>query len=144
MKYRLGFVNGYRDFCINGFAFKDLLYKNDYAKQLFEMPEFMRILVECLGCNNIGNDFMNNSHYYCYEYKLPIDKVIFDGHEEYTKHQKQIHLICCVLERIMYYQTTEQFYLNDNENPILRLEDIDTISKEMFLNREQITYDMLQ
>lgn len=144
MKVRFGYYKGREDFCFNGFAFKDRLYKNDYARQLYGVPEFLSGLVECLGCQKVEEDFMENSDYYCYEYKLPFEKVMFDDHDSYSLHQKQIYLLRCVFERLMDYQCSDPRYLFDHDNPILRLGDYDTIPEEMFVTKELVTLDMLR
>ena len=68
MKWRLGYYNGREDFCFNGFAFKDLLYRNNYARALSGVPEFLGQLVECLQCREVEWKYMENSEYFCYEY----------------------------------------------------------------------------
>lgn len=87
---------------------------------------------------------MENSDYYCYEYKLPFEKVMFDDHDSYSLHQKQIYLLRCVFERLMDYQCSDPRYLFDHDNPILRLGDYDTIPEEMFVTKELVTLDMLR
>lgn len=143
MKLRLGYYEGREDFCFNGFALKDLLYKNDYARNLSGVPEFLGQLIECLGCKSLGNYYMKNSKYYCYEYKVPIDIVIFDGKDEYHLLQKQHHLIRCVLDRIIEYRTQNIRFIFDHDNPILRLPDDYTLPSNYFIEKEEITSDML-
>jgi len=142
MKSRLGYL-AIKDFCFNGFAFKDLLYKNLYAQRLSGVPEFVGGLIECLGCRELGHYFMSNSAYYCYEYRIPIDRVIFDGHNLNSTDLKQRHLIRCVLERLSYYADTDIRNMRDYKNPILRLSDDDILPSNYFVKKERITVDPL-
>ena len=144
MKVRLGYYKGREDYCFNGFALKDLLYKNNYARQLFDMPEFLGQLINCLGCKSVGSYYMEHSDYYCYEYKIPMNIVVFDGKDEYTLNQKQFYLIKCILKRLVDYQTNDVRFIFDHDNPILRLPDNYIVPSEYFVNKEKITYDMLR
>lgn len=143
MKSRLGYL-AIKDFCFNGFAFKDLLYKNLYAQRLSGVPEFVGGLIECLGCRELGHYFMSNSAYYCYEYRIPIDRVIFDGHNLNSTDLKQRHLIRCVLERLSDYADTDIRNMRDYKNPILRLSDDDILPSNYFVKKERITVEMLE
>ena len=145
IKYRLGNYNGQGDYCLNGFAFKDLLYKNDYARYLSKGPELLQKLIDCLECEAMGNDFMKNSSYYCYEYRVPIDRVLFDEHDEYSRSQKQRYIVCCVCRRLLRYsKILSTRYMYDDGNPILRLGDHDILPAEFFVQKEYITEDMLR
>lgn len=143
MKARLGYYKGREDYCFNGFAFKDLLYKNSYARELYGMPEFLGQLTECLQCKALDKYYMENSTYYCYEYKLPLSMVMFDDHDTYSDSLKQKYLISCVLQRLYQYQTSNPRYMFDHDNPILRLPDDYTIPSNYYVGREMITLDML-
>ena len=138
MKRRLGHCPGHEDYCFNGFAFKDLLCHNAYYDRLCNMPEFLEGLIKCLGCKEVGENYKNNSMYYCYEYKIPLKYVIFDGYEKYSHHQKQIHLLYCVLQRIAHYQERNARDMSDRDNPILRLGDSDTVPARYCIGKERI------
>lgn len=143
MQSRLGYYKGREDYCFNGFAFKDLIYKNNYARELSGVPEFVGQLIECLDCKNLGYDYMKNSTYYCYEYSIPLDFVVFDDNEKYSLHQKQRYLIRCVLQRLYEYQTNNINYMSDHDNPVLRLGDYFNVPSQYYVSREEITSDML-
>ena len=143
MKVRLGYYKGREDYCFNGFAFKDLLYKNDYARNLFAVPEFVGQLIECLGCRSLEKEYEENSAYYCYEYRIPFELVMFDEHPNYSHSQKQRYLIRCVLQRLAQYQTRNLRNMFDHDNPILRLGDDYTVPSQYYVAREEITLDML-
>lgn len=143
MKSRLGYFKGREDYCFNGFAFKDLLYKNQYARILYGVPEIIGQLTECLGCRNVDSEYMENSDYYCFEYKVPIDRVKFDDHDDYSRSRKQWYIVYCVLERLHQYRTSNIKYMYDDDNPILRLDDHDILPSEFFIQKELITWDML-
>lgn len=144
MKVRLGYYKGREDYCFNGFAFKDLLYKNSYFRELYRMPEFLGQLIECLDCKKVGNYYMEHSDFFCYEYKLPLEIVMFDEHEKFSLSQKQHYLIRCVLQRLAQYQTSNLQYNYDHSNPILRLADDFTVPAEYYVNKEKISYNMLK
>ncbi len=144
MKSRLGYFTGREDYCFNGFAFKDLIYKNIYARLLFNLPEFLQQLIACLGCESIEKEYMKNSSYFCYEYKIPLELVIFDGKETYSYEQKQKYLLRCTLLRIAQYQNSDKRDIIDPDNPILRLDDNYTVPAEFYVDREEVTADMLQ
>lgn len=143
MKSRLGYFRGREDFCFNGFAMKDLLYKNSYARELSGVPEFLGQLIECLQCESVGWAYMENSEYFCYEYKLPLSIVLFDEHDNYSYSMKQQYLLRCVLQRLYQYQTSNLRFMYDHDNPILRLADDYTIPTEYYVGREKITSEML-
>ena len=130
MKSRLGYFKGREDFCFNGFAMKDLLYRNSYARELSGVPEFLGQLIECLQCSNVGRKYMDESDYYCYEYRLPLSIVMFDDHDDYSDALKQRYLLRCVLQRIYQYQISNPRFMYDHDNPILRLADDYTIPSE--------------
>ncbi len=144
MKSRLGYFKGREDFCFNGFAMKDLLYRNSYARELSGVPEFLGQLIVCLKCESVGWKYMENSEYYCYEYKLPISVVMFDDHDSYADALKQRYLLRCVLQRLYQYQTSSINFMYDHDNPILRLADDYTIPSEYYVGREIITSEMLR
>lgn len=143
MKSRLGYFKGREDFCFNGFAMKDLLYKNNYARELFEIPEFLGQLIDCLRCVDVGHKYMENSEYFCYEYKLPVSVIIFDGYDCYSDVMKQKYLLRCVLQRLNQYLTQKPKYIFDDDNPILRLADNYTIPSQYYVGKEKITIEML-
>ena len=144
MKVRLGYYKGREDFCFNGFAFKDLLYRNNYARELSGVPEFLGQLVECLQCKSVGWKYMENSDYYCYEYKLPLSVVLFDDHDQYSDSLKKRHLLRCILQRLHQYQISSLKYMYDHDNPVLRLADDYTIPSQYYVGREKITAEMLR
>ncbi|MDO4800586.1 MAG: hypothetical protein Q4A15_00325 [Prevotellaceae bacterium] len=143
MKSRLGYFKGREDFCFNGFAMKDLLYRNDYARALQFTPEFLENLTACLKCENVARKYMERSEYFCYEYKLPISAVMFDDHDKYSDTLKQRYLLSCVLQRIYQYQTSKLKSMTDIDNPILRLPDDYTIPSKYYIGREKIESEML-
>lgn len=143
MKLRLGYFKGREDFCFNGFAMKDLLYKNSYAMNLSGVPEFLGQLIECLQCESVGHKYMENSEYFCYEYKLPISIVVFDDYEHYSITSKQRYLLRCVLQRLYQYKISNPKFMYDHDNPILRLADDYTIPSKYYVGKEKITTEML-
>lgn len=143
MKKRLGLFAGHEDYCFNGLAFHDLITKNDYAKYLYCSPEFLSNLATCLNNKSIISEYFQNSKYFCYEYKLPMNEIIFDSDSEYANDQKSYYFIRCVLLRLIEYYGTNSRYMFDDNNPILRLPDNVNMSPQYYLGREEITRDMI-
>ncbi len=57
---------------------KDLLYRNNYVRELYDIPEFIGVLATFLKNKRIGTDYFQNSKYYCFEYCALIKKILFD------------------------------------------------------------------
>ena len=123
---------------------KDLLYKNNYARELSDVPEFMGVLASFLKRRDIGTDYYENSTYYCFEYCTPLEKVLFDSDENLSYEEKQRYLLNQVLHRLYDYSVSELRYMFDHDNPIIRLKDNDTMDEEHFISIEEITEDMLR
>ena len=147
LRRRLGYISGLEDFCINGFAFRDLLMKNHYARDLSVCPELLQCVVSFLSpeglAEDLKNDYMKKSNYYCFTYKLPLDRVLFDGEEILDVVGKRLDLLTKVAYRLYQY-TGESRYLSDEDNPILRLNDDDIAPVDCLLSAEIITPDMIE
>lgn len=48
-----------------------------YARELYDVPEFIGFLATILRNRTIGTEYFQNSKYYCLEYLVPIEKVYF-------------------------------------------------------------------
>lgn len=144
LRARLGYNKGREDYCFNGFAFKDLLYRNAYARELEDVPEFVGTLATFLQNKMIGTDYYHNSTYYCYEYRVPLEKIMFDDNEKLQLNEKRQYLLYQVIYRLYEYAGTSIRYMFDHDNPILRLADTDTMEPQFFAVKEVITDDMLQ
>ena len=122
----MGYNSGREDYCFNGFAFKDLLYKNSYARELEDVPEFIGVLATFLKDRTIGTDYYEQSTYYCYEYLIPIE------------------IAYQVIHRLHDYHYSNSKYMYDNDNPILRLGDFCTMDAKYFVKKEIVTTEMLR
>lgn len=143
LRWRLGHNANRIDFCINGFLLKDLLYRNSYARELYDVPEFIGVLATFLKRRDIGTDYFDNSKYYCFEYCLPLVKVMFDEKDSLAEEQKVKYLLNQILNRLYEYHTHDIRYMFDHENPIIRLTDNDTMDEQYYISKEEITWDML-
>ena len=143
LRWRLGYVPERIDFCFNGFMLKDLLYRNNYARELYDVPEFIGVLATFLKRRDIGTDYFDNSKYYCFEYCLPLEKVMFDERDNLTEDEKKKYLLNQVLNRLYEYHTHDIRYMFDHENPMIRLTDSDTMEEKYYIGKEERTYDML-
>ena len=144
LRARLGYNKGREDYCFNGFAFKDLLYRNAYARELEDVPEFIGTLATFLQNRMIGTDYYQNSTYYCYEYRVPLERIMFDDNDKLQIDEKRQHLLYQVIYRLYEYAGTNIRYMFDHDNPILRLADADTMEPQFFVGKEKITVDMLK
>lgn len=143
LRSRLGYNSGREDFCFNGFAFRDLLMKNEYIQRLRCCPEILGPLERYLLVEDLAKDYEKKSEYYCLMYKFPIERVIFDGIDNLTVKKKQLHLLNQVAFRLYQYSGDSQ-YLCDRDNPILRLKDDENASLDCLLSTEIITNDMIK
>ncbi|MCR1956362.1 hypothetical protein [Thomasclavelia ramosa] len=144
LKSRLGHNKINQDFCLNGFAFKDCLYKNDYARSLSNVPEFINQLAQFLDYDQISFDYYQNSTYYCFEYCIPLNNVIYDGNEYLSLEQKQTYLLRKVFFRLFDYFSSNSSYMYDHDNLILRLKDNENMLDEYYRSKEVINDDMLK
>ncbi len=143
LRSRLGYNSGREDFCINGFAFRDLLMKNHYTRQLQGCPEILECIERHLRTQGLVKDYEEKSEYYCFTYRFPIERVIFDGKDGLTVEEKQLHLLNQVAYRLYEYSGDSR-YLYDLNNPILRLKDDDNASVEYLESIEVVTPDMIE
>ena len=144
LRRRLGHNENRIDFCFNGFLLKDLLYRNNYASALYDVPEFIGVLAEFLKRKDIGTDYFDNSKYYCFEYCVPLEKIMFDDNEKLSIEEKAIYLLNQVLNRLYEYFSSDIRYMFDHDNPIIRLADTDMMDEKDFMSKEEITWDMLR
>ena len=138
MKSRLGYYKGRQDFCINGFGLKEYLCKNQYYSILKDAPEFISQIGECLNIDGIVEDYRDNSSFYCYVYRIPIELIIFDGYDDYTIADKQEHIVKCALFRLQQVINNESDFIIEYDNPVIRLKDNYTIPDKYCVTKEQI------
>ncbi len=143
LRLRLGY-NSRIDHCINGFALKDLIYKNDYTRSLWFGPEFIQILARFLHNHEIDRDYCNNSKFYCYEYCIPKSQIIFDDNQELLDREKTKYLVTRILHREYDYYDSDPQYLFDHNNSVLRLSDDTNLSNSMLLSKHEITNEMIE
>jgi len=143
LRSRLGYNLGREDFCVNGFAFRDLLMKNQYTAQLQGCPEILRCLERYLRIKGLVKGYAEKSKYYCFMYRFPMGCVIFDGKDDLTVKEKQLYLLNRVAYRLYQYSGYSR-YLYDDDNPILRIKDDDNASAEYLVSTEIITPDMIE
>lgn len=143
LRSRLGYSIGQEDFCINGFAFRDLLMKNQYTRELQDCPEILRSLAKHLRIEGLVKEYAEKSEYFCFKYKFPIERVIFDGKDDLSVEDKQLYLLNQVAYRLYQYSGDSR-YLFDHDNPILRLRDSDNAPIDFLVSTEIITSDMIE
>jgi len=145
LRSRLGYNIGRKDFCFNGFAFKDLLYKNNYTKSLYRGPEFIQTLSTFLKRPDIYHDYLIKSTYYCFKYCVPLELVLFDKNDKLCQNKKSTYFLKQLLKRLFkYHNDSESKYMFDHDNSILRLPDNANMSKQHYCGKEVITSEMLR
>ena len=92
---------------------------------------------------DIGTDFFENSRYYCLEYRIPLERIMFDDDEKLETEKKARYLLNQILNRLYEYHTSNIRYMFDHDNPIIRLTDSDTMDEKYYVSKEEITWDML-
>ncbi|WP_271714822.1 hypothetical protein [Anaeromicropila herbilytica] len=144
LRSRLGYNIGREDFCFNGFAFKDLVYKNTYAHSLYHGPEFITQLSAFLKRPDIAQDYFANSTYYCFEYCAPLEFVLFDNADKLNQDEKVHYFLTQLINRLFEYFNTNPKYMFDHDNLVLRLLDNANMPIEYYCGREIITTEMLR
>lgn len=142
LRSRFGYNNGRGDFCFNGFAMRDLLMKNQYAKWLEHGPEFLINLSRYLKNDVIVNDFVKESTYFCYKLIIPIEQIIFDGSEELDNEEKEMYLIKRICYRLLMH-TDNGKDLSDEGNPIIRVAENAILPAAYVIGNEIITPEMI-
>lgn len=137
LRGRLGYDKDYSDYCVNGFALKDQLIKNDYTNILSRCPEFIRILSKYLKNDDICIDYYNNSKYYCYTYKIKMSDIIFDDSDKLSGKEKTNYFIIKIFNRLSEY-LRYGCDIDDNDNPIIRLKDDVNVPQDNIFYKEEI------
>ena len=143
LRWRLGHNPNRIDYCFNDSLLKDLLYRNNYARELFDVPEFIGVLATFLKRRDIGTDYFDNSRYFYCKYCLPLDKVLFDEKDNLSDDEKENYLLIQILNRLYKYHMHDIRYMFDPENPIIRLTDCDTMDEKYYIGKEELTWNML-
>ena len=144
LRGRLGYGSTQGDYCFNGFALRDLLMKNTYTRELYDGPEFIKILSRYLKNPAIQQDFFSNSTYYCLAYKLPFDLILFDGDDNMGENDKNDYFLTQLCMRLLEYKSINRRSLSDINNPILRVSDSLIVPEQFSFGSEIITLDMIK
>ena len=88
-------------------------------------------------------DFIEQSLYYCFEYRLPFDQFVFDEKDTLDSNAKLEYLLIKLFYRVYEHLTMPEKYIFDNDNPIIRLNDFDRMDVRYFIGKEEITEEML-
>ena len=137
LRSRLGYNSGIKDFCFNGFALKDLIEKNDYFLRLKDGPELLISLADFLNKQDMLDEYIKNTTYYCYEYRFPIDMVIIDGKQELQNDEKEIFILTRIIYRLYEYEYLGHRKMSDSDNIILRLPDSMNAEEKYYITREE-------
>jgi len=136
IKSRLGHCKN-QDYCVNGFAFRSYLEKNQYFSSLSYCPELVGNIERLLDIRGMSTDYYNNSKYYCIEYLIPMTDVIFDmGYPPETVREKTVEFLHQAILRL-YDEWRGSSFICD-ENLILRLSDYACINPKWFVKAEEL------
>lgn len=131
---RLGYDQNF-DYCVNGFAFREQLEKNDYFSALSKGPELVQNIACLFNIEEMLTDYCNNSQYYCAGYIIPLSEVVFDlPIPPKTNKDKTVGLIKQSLVRL--YDSWRK--CDSFGNLVLRLSDSAMIKPEWFICSEKI------
>lgn len=143
LRSRLGYNSGREDYCFNGFALRDQLLRNSYTRQLYSGPEFIDVLSRYLSIDSLKDNYCENSKYYCFTYKMTIEKIIFDDREQLSDEEKVDYLLVQIAMRILSYMEDAK-YQYDHDNPIIRVADDASVPENKIIDVEEITLDMIK
>lgn len=117
LSIKLGYSNSsIIDNSFNGFIFKENLKNNsNYYRTLEQCPEFIRVLSYAIDNTDIINDYYDNSNYYCYTYKFPIDEILFAGEENLDKNKKIEYFIMSLCYILIDYNDYKDSYSSNHE-----------------------------
>ena len=136
LRSRLGYYKS-QDYCVNGFAFRSYLEKNQYFSSLSYCPELVVNIEALLNIHGMSTDYYNNSKYYCIEYLIPLTEVIFDmGCPPETSNEKTVEFLQRAILRLYDEWIGSSFECDDNL--ILRLSDDACIKPEWFVKAEEL------
>ena len=136
LKSRLGY-NKDQDYCVNGFAFRSYLEKNNYFSSLSNCPELVYCIEQLLDVHGMSFDYYKNSKYYCIEYLIPISDVIFETSIPLNTNCKKTEKF---LEQaiLRLYDEWRGSNFSCDENLILRISDDANINSEWFVSAEEL------
>lgn len=136
LKSRLGY-NKSQDYCVNGFAFRSYLEKNQYFSSLSYCPELVENIENLLDIHGMSADYYNNSKYFCIEYLIPMKDVIFEiGYPPETVSEKTVEFLHHAILRLYDEWRGSSFVCDDNL--ILRLSDAACIKPKWFVKAEEL------
>lgn len=122
------------DYCINGFAFREGLEKNCYYSTLSRGPEILYEIYKLLNIDNMIDDYINNSNYYCFEYLIPISNVIFDGYDSCITNLDKTKFFLKEVLKYLYYEMLG----HKSDYLILRLPDNENLKREWYKGSEKL------
>ena len=122
------------DYCINGFAFREDLEKNDYYSSLSRGPEILYEIYKLLNIDNMIDDYISNSEYYCFEYLIPMSKIIFDVNDSCITNLEKTKFFLKEVLKYLYYEMLG----HGSDNLVLRLSDNENLKKEWYKRSEKL------
>lgn len=131
---RLGYFNNIKDFCFNGFIINPLIGYNSYISSLSLGSELVQSLSELINNKSMIADYFSNSTYYCLEYLVPIDLVIFDESPTLDNKSKIIYMLKRYIDFFISYFVFQQRE-KTNSDIVIRLCDYDNLSSEYFIDK---------
>lgn len=134
---RLGYFNNIKDFCFNGFIINPLIGDNLYNSSLSLGSELVQSLSELINNKSMVDDYISNSTYYCLEYLVPIDLIIFDENPTLDNKSKITYMIKRYIDFFISYFVFQQREKTNTDIEI-RLHDYDNLSSEYYIDKFKV------
>ena len=122
------------DYCINGFAFREGLEKNVYYLTLSRGPEILYEIFKLLNIDKMIDDYISNSNYYCFEYLIPISKVIFDGYDCCITNLDKTKVFLKEVLKYLYYEMLG----HQSDYLVIRIPDNENLKREWYKGSEKL------
>ena len=129
---RMGY-GSHKEYCFNGLAFRSEIMQNYYKDHLRNGPEFLSWLFQAIKREDIYIKYQSSSIYYLFEYKVPLNKVIFTTESELSLNEKKDQIVFEVLNYLYSYNKS---IVNAQDNPHLRLKDDDVMEAKYLIKKE--------
>lgn len=127
---------GYRfaDYSFSGYAFGTHIEDIDYYNIALGGPEFFGYIYEYdIDDDAIIDNFIENSQFYLFEYKVSIKDIEFEGYDEFNDYEKMIHIVVIALQRL-YFEKYDPIF-NCHENQVIKMKDGKMLSEKYLISK---------
>ena len=108
------------DSSIGGYAFMDKIEKSDGYNNAIGGPEFFgHLYLYDIDDDVVIDEYINNTHFYLFEYVIPLKDIEFESYEDLNEEEKMYHMIIIALQRLYFHKYDPMF--NEQENQVLKV-----------------------